>query len=411
MLTPPPIGHSAQLTWQVGAHQTIHLGHTADSPGAVVFSTPNMINLMEHAAREALIPYLEPHEESVGVTIDIQHLAPTPIAAAVRAEAKITNIQKKLIDFEITAFDDAEQIGRGTHRRAVINMNKFTAHLEKKSKKLDTAVILPHRITPNPGELPNFINLIVEIEGPIATITLNRPNKLNAVDVQMTSDLERLVSYLAGHPEIRIVILTGAGRSFCSGDDVKEVGTLDIQTATQLSLRQAQMYLAWEQLPQVFIAAVNGDALGGGCCAAYSCDFRIASTTARFGMPEILLGWAPGYSIAQLTAIVGKARAMELVLTGKIISARTATDWGLVNEVVPHTRLLPAAHKLAQALLATPPIALRETKKLVHADEGPQPKIAYLADTAAYIRCLQTEDAKEGITAFSEKRKPQFKGK
>ena len=170
------------------------------------------------------------------------------------------------------------------------------------------------------------------------------------------------------------------------------------------------MYLAFEQLPQVMIAAVHGPSLGGGCVAACSCDFRIAAMNAVFGMPEVKLGWAPGYGVSQLTHLVGKARALELCLTGKQITAQRALEWGLVHEIVSPQRLDLAVREFADKLLAIAPAALRETKRLIHLDEGTQPKISYLADTAAYIRCLGTKDAREGIAAFEEKRPAIFRG-
>jgi enoyl-CoA hydratase len=227
----------------------------------------------------------------------------------------------------------------------------------------------------------------------------------------MTADWEQLIAWLAGHPEeVRVVIVTGEGEHFCAGDDVREVATLSPDAARQLSWRQARMYLAFERLPQPMIAAVNGAALGAGCVCAYSCDFRLAATSARFGMPEIKLGWPPGYGIAQLTAIVGKARALEMCLTGEAITAQQAASFGLVHQVAPLPRLMPAARHLAERLLALPPEALRATKRLIHADEGEAPKVAFLADTDAYIRCLETADAREGINAFIAKRPPKFRG-
>jgi enoyl-CoA hydratase/carnithine racemase len=163
----------------------------------------------------------------------------------------------------------------------------------------------------------NLATIQVELANPIAYVTLNRPQQLNAVNVQMTEDLERLVAWLKDHPaEVRVVILRGAGKAFCAGDDVKELPTLTIDQARALSLRQARVYLDFERLPQPIIAAIDGVAFGGGCVAAYSCDFRIATHHAQFGMPEILLGWPPGYGISQLTALVGKARALHLGQNG-----------------------------------------------------------------------------------------------
>lgn len=261
----------------------------------------------------------------------------------------------------------------------------------------------------NTGSLPVFETLQVDLSGRIATVSLNRPKSLNAVNVQMTTDLEQLVAWLLGHPQdVRVVLLTGAGTAFCAGDDVKELRTLPVEIARSLSHRQAEMYLAFERLPQPIIALINGDAFGAGCVAAYSADLRIASHSARFAMPEIRLGWPPGYGIAQLTALVGKSRALEMCLMGDPITATKALDWGLVSEVVPGSALLKRGRQLAETMLHMPAVALRETKRLVHLDEGSQPKVAHRADTEAYIRCLTLPDAREGLAAFAEKRPAKF---
>jgi len=407
MKSAPPIGATATLDLTVGGNDVIHLG-SWQPRSAVVFSTPAMINLMEHAARNALMPFLEPTEESVGVNVHIEHLAATPINASVRAEAKVVAIDGRLIDFEVSASDAKDVIGKGTHRRAVVQIDRMVTKLVEKTASLPEGVVVPMSVTPNTGPLPRFATVLVDCDGPIATVTLNRPLKLNAVDRQMTGDLEQVNSWLAGHPEVRVVILTGAGEAFCAGDDVKEVGTLDLAEAAKLSHRQAELYLTWERLPQVFIGAINGAAFGAGCVCACSCDFRIAAHSARFGMPEIRLGWAPGYGLAQLTALVGKVRALELCLTGEPITAQQAVSYGLANDVVPLSRVMPAVREFADRLLAQPIEALRLTKQLIHGDEGSQPKRAYLADTAAYIHCLGQADAREGIKAFNEKRPPKF---
>lgn len=401
------IGAVTTLDLCVSGSDIIHLG--AQQPdGAIVFSTPSMINLMEHAARNALTPFLEANEDSVGVNVHVEHLGATPLNAIVRAAAKITAVEGRFVDFEVSASDAREQIGRGTHRRAVIPLGRFAAKLKEKTRALPGGLVLPPPFEPNTNELAKLSTIAVDREGPIVTVTLNRSQKLNAIDRQMTGEFERLNAWLAGHRDIRVVIVTGAGEAFSSGDDVKEVGTLELSEAHQLSLRQAQMYLAWERLPQIFIAAVNGVAFGAGCVCAYSCDFRIAAHAARFAMPEVRLGWPPGYGLSQLTALIGKARALELCLTANEITAAQAASYGLVNEVVPLSRVIPAAKELAQQLLTQPAEALRLTKQLLHADEGIQPKLAYLADSAAYIQCLGQPDAREGIAAFVAKRKPNF---
>ena len=401
------IGATGELRTTVSAAQVIHLG-AEGATGAAVFSTPSMIDLMEHAARNLLGQFLDAGEESVGATVQIEHLAATPIGAIVRAVARVTALNRKLIDFEVEAFDALDLIGRGTHTRAIIQTDRFAGRLAEKTAKLPEGVALPMPLNPDTGELEPLETLTVERDGPIVTITLNRPQKLNAVNSRMTTDWERLNCWLAGHPDVRVAIVTGAGDAFCAGDDVREVGTLPIDEATRLSHRQAAMYLTWERLPQVFIAAVNGVALGAGCVMACACDFRIAAHSSRFGMPEILLGWPPGYGVAQLTALIGKARALEMCILGQQMTSQTAASYGLTHDVVPLGRVLTSARELATRLLALPAQALCETKRLIHQDEGLQPKIAHLADTAGYIRCLQQPDAREGIAAFNEKRSPKF---
>ncbi len=405
------IGHVGRLDATVEPDMTIHLGPGEPAGGAVVFSTPAMVNLMEHAAREALRPFLEPGEESVGAQVRVEHLAATPLHAAVHAEATVTGIDGRLIDFEITAHDGRDTIGRGTHRRAVIGLDKFAQRLRDKTAALDPVAQPPPGVTPDTGALPPFDTLGVSLDGPVMRVTLNRPRSLNAVDAAMTAELERLVAWLAGHEQIRLVVIRGAGDAFCAGDDVKETATLDPDTAERLALRQARLYLAFERLPQVLIARVQGPCMGGGLVLAYSCDFRYASPDATFAMPEVKLGWPPAYGIAQLTALVGKARALDLCCTGRTIPARDALAWGLVHAVEPPALLDVTVGKLIERLLATPPLALRLTKQLIHRDEGPQPKSAHLADVAAYRRCLETDDAREGMAAFVEKRAPRFGGR
>jgi enoyl-CoA hydratase len=312
------------------------------------------------------------------------------------------------VSFDLAAYHGETALGRGKHRRAIVRLDRLVQGLAKAGAVEGGTM----HLEPNPGDLPGLETLSVELNSRIATITLNRPQALNAVNTQMTAEWEEFLAWLAGHPDDpRVVIVTGAGRAFCAGDDVKEVGTLSADEARQLSLRQAQHYLAFETMPQPFIAAVNGPALGAGCVCACSCDFRLATHGASFGMPEVRLGWPPGYGVAQLTALVGKARALDLCLTGRTIGAREALDWGLVNELASGYLLLQRARQLAGQLLELPPLALRETKRIVHLDEGNLPKVAHRLDTEAYIRCLQTADAREGIEAFKQKRPARFQGR
>lgn len=388
------IGSVGELTWVVDPTMTITLGGL---PQATVFSTPSMIMLMERAAREALRPFLDDTEETVGMDVKVEHLGPAILGSTVRGMARVTGIEARRVDFDVLAFAGQREIGRGQHRRAIVRLSRLVENLAKVANDGE----LPMNLEPNGGSLPRLETIDVAVSNRIATVTLNRPRSLNAINVQMTGDLEQVVAWLSGHPEwVRVVVLTGAGDAFSAGDDVKELEGMSLDTARRLSLRQANAYLAFERLPQPLIAAINGPAFGAGCVAAYSSDLRLASHAARFSMPEIKLGWPPGYGIAQLSALVGKARALELCLTGEVITATQALEWGLINELVPGVLLMKRARELAERMLALPAAALRETKRLIHADEGQLPKITHRADTEAYIRCFDLPDAKEGIAAF-----------
>jgi enoyl-CoA hydratase len=398
------IGQVGTLTWNVDSSMVITFG--ADSR-ATVFSTPNMILLMERAAREALRPFLDSDEESVGTEVCIQHLSGAPLGATVSGVAKVTSIDGRRIGFDVEAWHGNRMLGKGTHQRAVVPISRLVENMALLSGQPERAM----QLSPNTGPLGTLSTISVSVEGNTATVMLNRPDSLNAVNLQMTEEFEKVVAWLLGHPqEVRVVLLTGAGTAFCSGDDVKELRHLSPEVAQNLSHRQAEMYLALERLPQPVIALIHGDAFGAGCVAAYSADLRIASHIARFAMPEIRLGWPPGYGIAQLTALVGKARALEMCLMGEPINAARALEWGLVNEVVPAGNLLQRGRHFADAMLRMPAEALRQTKRLIHLDEGVQPKVAHKADTDAYLKCLALPDAQEGMAAFAEKRRPLFGG-
>lgn len=396
------VGQVGELVWVVDPGMTITLGGVVE---ATVFSTPNMIMLMERAAREALRPYLEDGEESVGAEVQVEHLAPALLGETVRGVARVTAVEGRRVSFAVQAFAGERELGRGTHRRAVIRVGRLLENLSKLRR--EGGVVSGER--EEGGGMPEFSTLKVEVGGGVARVRLNRPGQLNAINVRMTDDLERLVGWLSSvGDEVRVVLVTGEGDAFSAGDDVKELPSLSVEEARRLSLRQASVYLAFERLPQVMVAVVNGVAMGAGCVLANACDVRLASTASRFGMPEIRLGWPPGYGVAQLTALVGKARALEMCILGEGISANRALEWGLVNEVVPGAMLERRAGDLASALLRMPVEALRETKRLVHADEGALPKLTHRADTEAYIRCFALPDAKEGMRAFAEKREARF---
>ncbi len=394
-------GATGELTWTVDPTMTITLGHP---PAVTVFSTPNLVLLLERAAREALRPFLEPDEESVGIEVQVEHTGPAALGEDVRAEAKVTECDGRKVAFTVRATAGGREVGRGTHRRAVVTTAKLAENLRRATGA--PAPAMPPAAPPTP-ERVRF-----SVAGGIATATFHRPAALNAVDSGMTAEWEQIVAWLAAHPEAaRVLVITGAGDAFCAGDDLKELPALGEDEARQLSLRQARLWLALEQLPQPVIGAINGAALGAGCVAAVACDFRLAAHGASFGMPEIRVGWPPGYGLAQLVGLVGKARALELCLTGEPIAATRAQEWGLVQEVVPAARLLPRARELAGRLLAQPAEALRATKRLLHATEGALPRLTHRAETEAYVRCLFQPDAREGLAAFAAHRRPKFEGR
>jgi enoyl-CoA hydratase len=402
------IGATGELRQRVRVPvHTIALGDGA----AVVFSTPSMINQMEHAARAALRPFLEVNEESVGVDVNVTHLAATPVGAFVHATARVTSIDGKVVSFEVEARDDHDVIGRGTHRRAVIDVNKFASRLQAKSGTGSSMNVHPPKIVPNTGSMPAFTRLVASIEKKCLTVTLNRPDKLNCIDPAMSGELRLLVEWLVGHEQdVRVVVITGAGKGFCAGDDLKQMTRHTPDEAERWNVSEAELFLAMQQLPQVLVAMINGACFGGGMIVALACDLRVASRAAQFGMPEVNLGWPPSFGIPLLASSVGKARAAELCLRGHTIDAAEAERIGLVHEVTPPMTLERTVAKRVEELLSKPATALRETRRLMHAVLPDVSAETETATNASYLRSLSHGDAKEGLSSFLEKRPARFKG-
>ncbi len=251
-------------------------------------------------------------------------------------------------------------------------------------------------------------NIIVEVDGPIGIITINRPEKLNAMTPEMARALVAAVEGFNDDDAIRCVILTGAGeRAFCAGSDIR---TLD-EYETPWAFRNRPDYCdAIRALLKPSIAAVNGYALGGGLETAMACDIRIASDTASFAAPEVKLGWIGGGGMAaNLAHAIGPSNAALMIMTGDPIDAATAERWGLVSRVVPQAELLAEAKKIASAIAARAPIAAETAKLNLRAAWD-----LTLADAIAYERdlqtiCFATDDAREGRAAFKEKRPPVFR--
>ncbi len=253
---------------------------------------------------------------------------------------------------------------------------------------------------------------LVEKADRIAWVTLNRPEKLNALNNEVLEELEQIFADLEQDAEVGVVVLTGAGeKAFVAGADIAELRTLDTAGARVQALRGQAVYQRIESLPKPVIAAVNGFALGGGCELALACHIRIASETARFGLPEVSLGLIPGYGGTQrLPRLVGKGVALDMILSGDMVPAADALRMGLVSRVVPAADLKAAATKLAKTILSRGPLALRSALACVNEgiempqDQGLQYEAALFGLLAA------TQDMQEGTGAFLEKRPAAFKG-
>jgi enoyl-CoA hydratase len=258
-----------------------------------------------------------------------------------------------------------------------------------------------------------YQNLLLEKKDGVAVVTVNRPDKLNALNDRTMEELDVAFIALAADPEVRGVILTGAGeKAFVAGADIGELSTQSAVEGKERSIRGQKILERIEKLGKPVIAAVNGFALGGGCELAMACHVRIASENARLGTPEVKLGIMCGYAGTQrLPRLVGKGRALEILLTGEMVDAAEALRIGLVNKVVPKERLLVEAEALLRKMLANGPVSLRFTIEAVHAGlEMPLREAEYLEATLFGLLCT-TEDMKEGTKAFLEKRPAKFQGK
>jgi enoyl-CoA hydratase len=258
-----------------------------------------------------------------------------------------------------------------------------------------------------------FENLIVERDGAVAVVMVNRPAVLNALSRATLADLDACLAELGRDDASRVIVLTGAGdKAFVAGADINELATLSPADGREYALRGQRVFSAIERLGKPVIAAVNGFALGGGCELAMACTIRLASEHARFGQPEIKLGLIPGFAGTQrLPRLIGKGRAMELVLTGAMIDAREAWRIGLVNAVFPAPELRGAAMKMAQGLAASAPVAIRYAMDAI--DRGLEMTQAEgcAMEAALFGLVVSTDDMREGTRAFLEKRKAEFKGR
>jgi enoyl-CoA hydratase len=258
----------------------------------------------------------------------------------------------------------------------------------------------------------SYSTLLTSLENGIFTITINRPHKLNALNKDVFVDLGNVINEVQTNPSIRSAIITGAGiKAFVAGADITEFNGLDKAGAMALAKKGQDLFFKIEHSVKPIVAAVNGFALGGGCELAMACHFRVASDNAKFGQPEVNLGLIPGYGGTQrLTQLIGKGRSIELLISGNMIDAATALQYGLVNYVVAADELLPKTKAILALINTKAPLAIAACIQAANAvyDETSN---GYASEINAFGDCFATEDMKEGTSAFLEKRKAVFTGK
>lgn len=248
-------------------------------------------------------------------------------------------------------------------------------------------------------------------QGPIALAAMDNP-PVNSLDRDLTRQLSLLFDQLAADDDLRAVILTGRGKAFAAGADIKSFPDLNRKTAEEFALKVTAMHQKIQEFPYPVIAAINGYALGGGCELAMACDIRIASSKAKFGQPEVTLGLIPGAGGTQrLPRLVPTGKAKMLIFSGEIIDAAEAERMGLVDRVVEPGRELAESTKLAEKIISNGPVALRFAKKAVNRGLQMPLHDALLMEAMLFGELFETQDAKEGVAAFLEKRKPDFTGR
>ena len=258
-----------------------------------------------------------------------------------------------------------------------------------------------------------YETLIYEKKDNIGVLTINRPEKLNAISDELTVELDKFLDDVENDEELRVLVITGAGeKAFVAGADIKELESRDALVGRRVSRKRQTIFSRIENLPIPVIAAVNGYALGGGLELALACSIRLCSDRAQFGAPEVKLGIIPGDGGTQrLPRLVGLGRAMEMVLTGDFIDAQEAYRIGLVNHVISNDELMEKAMDLAQKIAKRPPLAVRYAKEAVNRSQEGDTTSGYALESCLHALTCTTEDKKEGVKAFLEKRKGKFIGK
>ena len=260
--------------------------------------------------------------------------------------------------------------------------------------------------------MTTYRNLIHQLEDGILTITVNRPEKLNALNVETLDEIKITFQNACENQEVKGIIITGAGsKAFVAGADISELADITEYNARKFSENGQEIFEKIEMCPKPSIAAVNGYALGGGCELALACHIRVASDNAKFGLPEVSLGIIPGYGGTQrLTQIIGKGRAFELIMTGDMISAQQGKEIGLVNHVTTQDQLIPKCKEILKKIIEKAPLAIAQVVESINAVYNEE-EDGYQTEANSFGICCKSEDFKEGTSAFLEKRKPGFKGR
>ncbi|MEM7106645.1 MAG: enoyl-CoA hydratase-related protein [Bacteroidota bacterium] len=260
--------------------------------------------------------------------------------------------------------------------------------------------------------MANYDNLKTQIQTGVCVITVSRPESLNALSIKTIDEIRTAVQHVYDDRDVKAAIITGSGeKAFVAGADIKEIAELNEVNARKFAENGQEVFALIEQCEKPIIAAVNGFALGGGCELALACHLRVASSNAKFGQPEVNLGIIPGYGGTQrLTQLVGRGKALELMMTGDMISADQAMSLGLVNHVVEsQDDLMEATHQILRKITSKAPLAIGMIINSVNAYYSSEVN-GYQTEANSFAHCSRTEDFKEGTSAFIEKRKPQFKG-
>lgn len=257
-----------------------------------------------------------------------------------------------------------------------------------------------------------FKHLVIEKENKVGVLRINRPEAMNSLNTEVLEELLMAVEQVKNDQDIFVLVITGEGKAFVAGADISEMSTMDPVQARSFAEAGLKVFREIESMEKPVVAAVNGFALGGGCELAMACDIRIASTKAKFGQPEVGLGVTPGFGgTVRLSRLVGPAKAKELIYTGNIIKADEALGIGLVNSVSEPEELMGAAMEMANKISSNAQLAVRYSKQSINRSFETDVETAMEIERNLFGLCFSTEDQKEGMKAFGEKRKPDFKVK